>query len=138
MLHYFWLETESLEMLSRPNFLTMYTEQIQAPSLSVLPVPRWYGRQGYKHGISLLLHYSAHLPSNHFFLLELPRLAKMPTTQPGHLHPHCSTGCAVFHEHDLAVVSSFAEILGSHGLGCHLFPRRGPCPVFHMADVHQL
>lgn len=137
MLHYFWLETESLEMLSRPDFLTTYTEQTQAPSLSVLPVPRWYERQGYKDGISFLLHYSAHLLSKHCFHLELPKLAKMPTTWPGH-HPHCSTGCAVFHEHDPAVVSPVTEILGAHGLGCLLFPRGVPCPFFHMDDVHHL
>lgn len=128
MLHYFWLETESLEMLSRPDFLTMYIEQTQAPSLSVLPVPRQYGRQGYKDGISPLWHYSAHPPSKHCFHLELPELVKMPTAWPGHIHPHCSTGCAVFHEHNPAAVSPFTEIPRSPWPGLPPFPKRRPMP----------
>ena len=97
----------------RPDFLTTYAEQTQAPSLSVLPVPRQYGRQGYKDGVSPFLHYSAHLSSKHRFHLELPKLAKMPTAWAGRIHSHCSPGCAVFHERSPAVVCPVTEIPSS-------------------------
>lgn len=90
----------------KADFLAMYTEvKIQVPSLSLLPAPRWNGRQGYQDGISPLLHCSAYLPSKHCFHLKLSKLAKMPTTWPGHLQPHCFTCCSIFHEHDAPVVS---------------------------------
>lgn len=138
MLHYFWMETGSLEMLSRPEFLTMYKERIQAPSLSDLPVPRQYGRQGCKDGISPLLHYSAHLPSKRCFHLELPKLAKMSTAWPGHIQPHLSTGCAVFHEHRPAVVNPVTKIPWSPWLGLPPVPKRRPMPFPPYGDVQHL
>lgn len=132
MLHYFRLE--SLEMLSRPDSLTTYTEQTQAPSLNVLPVPRQYGRQGYKGTISHCTPNPARIAS----IWSCPSWLKclqhdqVPST-------HFAPQIVQFSMNMILLwLAPLLRSLGAHGLGCLLFLKGGPCPFLHMDNVQHL